>query len=116
LKPLRGPGVDGSKLWKFSRLEIDALLEGVAERIKKSSTGTVAGEVVSFTKALLILRRRTCFGTGGFVRAVLKGIINPCGTMGKAGLHSFLFLKNDLYVYALSGGYAQDNPHFWPYD
>jgi hypothetical protein len=102
IKSLRGPGVDGYKLWKFSRLEIDALLAHIAEKIDEPPTSTAKSEAINFAKALLILRRRTSLGTGHFVRAILDGVISPYAKTKKVGLHSFQFLKKTLSDYAVS--------------
>jgi hypothetical protein len=99
LRPVRGPRVDGFKLWKFSRKDIDQLLRQFESKIQSSRRGPV-GKTISFNRALLVLSRFTGADAAWFVRAILGGEISPSGRSEQIGIPAFFFSQRMILEYS----------------
>ena len=95
-----GSNSGGQRQRQFSRREVQLLLERITGGIGESH-GTEDGEIVGLKQALPLFRYCEGYGIGGFVRAVLDGLIRPCGKSQTTGLNGLLFLKDELQKYRL---------------
>jgi hypothetical protein len=100
LNLLPGATPDGQRKRQFSRREVQLLLERITGNIRESP-GTKHVEVVGLKQALRVFRYCEGYGMGRFVRAILDGLIRPCGKSQTIGLGGLLFLKDELQKYRL---------------
>ena len=95
-------GVSPASLKKrqFSRREVQLLLARITGSIREPH-GIEHCEVISFRRALPLFVHCKGYGIGRFVRAILDGLIRPCGKSHTTGLPGLLFLKDELQTYRL---------------
>lgn len=109
LEAVRGPTVDGSQAWKFTREAIDGLLCRIYERCSpKENIGSC--RLINFHTTLTMFVGCN-FDVGILIQAILDKKIVPLRDGQKACISRLLFRKEQIYEYARSlrqihrGGY-----------
>jgi hypothetical protein len=104
LRLLRGKDVDGTKVRKFSRTDVEQLLQRIESMIQKSHRCNVSDELsldeLSFNQALKLFCRFNGAKVGQFIRTILDGEVYPSGTGEGIGLAALRFSQRDLLDYS----------------
>jgi TniQ len=104
LEPLRGPSIEGGKIWLF---ESDALTK-LVQVVRKScvSCSNDSMRKISFASAVLHLR----ISTPVLIKALLNLEIKSCWANNKEGFAAFLFSEEDLQQYRMKkSNHASDD-------
>ena len=112
LEAVRGPAADGLGNWRYSQDAIDALLENMKRGMTHSASALV-GDEISFHQAL----RRVCglgVKIGDFIKAVLDGVVVPCGVTPAAGVSRFMFDEASVARFGQSVKSAREGRHSSP--